>query len=377
MNVMRTVTIICWSVSAIVIIFLALLTLWVAAGNHSFSIGGLRLNLGFGILTGPYMPVGTYTIQTDGIDSLEIDWSSGAVTVKPHDGTEIVITEFAQRELNEEEKLRSSISGATLKIEITTGTILQRLPGKRLEVLIPHGLNGELNLVSAKSSSGRLTMSDITAASINLTSSSGGITISNIQADTVILRSSSGSVNVTDVFAASIKSNASSGSHKIMGTFENADITGSSGSIRIESGSVISTLKANTTSGGQRFSGSFNSIDASSSSGSIRIENTATDANLSASTSSGGQTHSGSYSNVLLRSSSGSVKLSSAIVPAQLVISTSSGGVRITIPDGEPITVHHTASSGGFSSEVSVIMQTVDAQFRISSTSGSTRILKS
>ena len=342
MNTTRIITIVCWCISALALTALALWFLFgfpffgfvnmQTWGFNNWSVGG------FESLTGPYNPVGTHTLPQDGIDSISIDWVSGAITVIPHNDDNIVITEFAQRELNSNEQMKVSTQGNTVKIDYTeSGRIIGRMPNKRLEVLLPHPLSDNL-------------------ANLFINGTSGANTISDISAQTVDLDTTSGSINFTNVHAGTIKINCTSGT---------IDVSGSS----------ANELRTNSTSGTQRLSGAFDNININGTSGALTIVNDAVDATVRTSITSGTQNVSGSFADVDMRSTSGSLTLLSRQIPASLYIDNTSGNINISVPNDGTVTVNHSSTSGRFSSDViPVVMQGSNAMWRVSSTSGSLTI---
>ena len=133
MSKTRTITVICWAISAAALLGLVV---WIFISGI-FSNAGL----GFGGF-GRYEPVETHTVSADNIDSMLIDWTSGAVIVRVHSGDDIQITEFAQRQLRENEHLELNTESGTVAINFTQHRVMRgNIPSKQLEVLIPHALS--------------------------------------------------------------------------------------------------------------------------------------------------------------------------------------------------------------------------------------------
>lgn len=316
---MRIITVICWGVAALA---LAGIAIWFLTGTvFGFGTGrfftGLSAGVGWENLTGPYQIDGTYTVPADNIDSMNINWISGGITVTPYDGGEIKITEYAQRALNDGEKLRLSTSGSTITVEFSEDRTLLRMPSKKLEVLIPQALSGKIQKLNIDSTSGSVTVETISTSEFKVSSISGSLHLTDIGANTISVNSTSGSVTISDVSA------------------EDMDIRSVSGSIRL-SDTVLNLIKCNTTSGSVNLSGSFREAD--------------------------------------LGSISGSVTIKSAVVPGSLRVNTTSGSVSVTVPNEGAVSVSHSSTSGRLSSDIPVMMQNKDAQFRFSSVSGSVRI---
>ena len=318
MSTIRIVTIICWIVTALA---LAGLVIWFLFGSAfgAWSDGMGNWSIGFGgteNLTGPYESQGAYSADATGLHSVRIRWVSGEVTVIPHDGNEIQITEFAQRELRDSERLRMSTSGGTLTIRFTEQRSIGRMPQKRLEVLVPRDLIKSLNMLDIDTVSGGVNIKDSGAARININSISGAVDLANMNSQFIDISTTSG-----DLTAASVRA-------------DKLDASSVSGSMQI-SDAIIATLDVSATSGRTTATGEFDRIDVSTVSGDITV--------------------------------------TSATVPNRVNISAVSGGTDIYIPNQGEITVSHTAVSGRFTSDLPVIIQS-NAAYSFSSVSGNTRI---
>jgi DUF4097 and DUF4098 domain-containing protein YvlB len=354
---MRIITIVCWLITAIVLIGLAI---WFLTG----SIFGIRSDWDSGLsiggwetLTGPYEVAGVYTPGTEGINSLNIDWVAGDVTVKPYDGDNFQITEYAQRELQGNEKLYIYTSGGTLTVRYRESSTNLRMPQKKLEVLVPQALNENFNKFSADTVSGAVMIDRISADTLTINTMSGAIKIGNSNSQTLDIDTTSGSITVELIETGKVSMDSMSGSIRM-------------------SGATARTLTCATTSGSVDVAGAFDSVKFNSTSGRLSLENSASGSTIGADSTSGALDLSGSFNTVYTNTMSGSISVTSTIVPGQLNVDTTSGSITITIPDEGEVTVDHDSTSGGFSSAIPVKMQKQGAQFKISSMSGSTRILK-
>ena len=365
MKAIRVVTIICWLIAAVALLGLAV---WFLTGtvfgihSDSWSTGDWipRFSLGFNVggwesLSGPYNEAGTYTVKTAGIDSINIDWIASGVDVKPYDGADIKITEYAQRELREDEKAYINTSGGTLTVKFREQGVSVRMPQKKLEVLVPGALCENLNKFQVDSASGSVNVSGLGAKTFKTDAISGSVNISDITAGTFDVSTTSGSISVKHVGAEGIK------------------LESISGSIRL-SDSSAGTVKCNTMSGSINTAGTFDSIGLGSISGSLTLDSLAAIAVLDAESSSGSLNLSGAFGTVKTESISGTTTIKSSIVPSSLKVETTSGGINIHIPDEGAITVKHSSVSGRFSSDVPITLQNSGAQFNIETISGSARI---
>ena len=355
---MAVVTIVCWSISAVAILGLVF---WILAGTTVISGNGWswsrNIGIGWESLTGPYEVEGIHFVKTDGLDSMRIDWVAGEVTVNPYDGADIQITELAQRALLDDERLQFNISGSMLTVEYQNQSInLRRMPQKKLEVLVPQALAESFDRLTVGSTSGRIHVSDINAATLGTSSVSGAAELSNITAQSLEVRTTSGTIMIDSVYADGIK------------------IGSVSGTIRA-SNSGANILDCSTTSGTHNLSGSFYSANLSSVSGRIMLENSVSGADVKANSTSGSIDLSGYYNSADLGSTSGRVSISSGVVPSMLKTRTTSGSISVTVPNEGVISINHSSTSGKLTSDIPITMQNSGAQFNLSTVSGSVRIL--
>ena len=322
MKAIRIATIACWIVAAVVLLGLAM---WFLTGRM-FGIGILGLSFGSGeqnggildSLTGPFEVAGSYSVPADSLSSISIDWVAGDITVMPHDGNEVQITEFARRELSYGEQLFYSTSGGTLTIKFTErSSWLNNMPAKKLEVYVPHALMEKLDRFAVDSTSGTVSAQNINADAVKIDTVSGNIDLSNIASRTFEADSTSGSITLTSIETDDMKLNSMSGAISL------SDVS-------------AGTLKGDTVSGRCDLDGMFGEVD--------------------------------------IDSVSGRISIISTIVPAKLKVDTTSGGITVTVPDEGAISVNHSSVSGRLSSDIPIITQGRDAQFQLSSVSGGVKI---
>ena len=380
MKAMRIVTVVCWVIAALA---LAGLAIWFLtgtvfgyrSGNWESPFSGISIG-NFEVLTGPYEEVGTYEVGVEDIKSLYIDWVSGNVKVEPYDGNMIKITEYAQRKLNDNEKLHMSTSSGVLTIRYIEQNLRQwNMPQKRLEILVPRGLCQNFEYVTIDAMSSDISANDIGATGIKADTSSGSVSLTNIASHTLTVNTMSGTTTVSSVITDVFDIDATSGSITVRSTQSGEmNINSMSGTVRITESSARS-ISCDTTSGSISVAGDFESMDMRSMSGRVDADSTAATSVVFVETTSGSIGISGSFDRVDTKSMSGSVNIRSLVVPSSVKVDTTSGSITIAIPDGETITVNHSSISGSFSSDVPVLMQNSGAQFSISTMSGRTRIV--
>ena len=365
MRTMKIITTVCWIITALAIAGLAT---WFITGtvfgirisgrssNNSFRWGGINIG-GWENLTGPYELDGSYSVGTAGVDSIDIDWVAGKIDVRPHDGNDIVINEYAQRALRDEEKVLLNTSGSTLTVKFREQGFSGNMPQKRLEVLIPRSLCESLDRFGLDSTSGSVDVDYINAAkSFTVKSLSGSIKLTNIVSGTFNVDSTSGSVTITNAHSDALK------------------IKTLSGSVRVnDSGAGI--LDVDTTSGSINAAGAFGNVKIHSLSGNQTLDNSASRAVFNTDSTSGAVDYTGSFESGSIKTLSGSVKVRSAVVPSKMKVDTTSGSITIAIPNEGSISVNHSSTSGKLhNSDIPMTMQNGAAQFELSTLSGTTRI---
>jgi len=322
MSTTKIITIICWIVSALVLIGLVI---WFLTGSILGSWGGNWSGIRFpGInvnsfenLSGPFNSQGTQTVDMTNLHSLNINWVSGEITIVPHDGNEIHVTEFAQRSLRDNETLRMNTDGGTLTIRFRErDNNVGNMPRKNLEVLVPRELSENLTRLSVNTISGGISVKDFEASTVNLSSVSAEVEITGIVSQSIDINTTSGAITASSIRAGRLDTDSVSGATNI-------------------SEALVTTLKVNTISGRASTTGEFDDVDVSTVSGGAMIRSSA--------------------------------------VPGKMSVSTVSGAIDVHIPNTGEITVSHSAVSGRFSSEIPVIMQNGGA-YKFSSVSGNTNI---
>ncbi|SHH64317.1 Putative adhesin [Sporobacter termitidis DSM 10068] len=319
MSTTKLATVICWIVVAIVVLGLAV---WLLTGslfgiNTGFKINAPAFSIGgFDNLAGPFNEAGSYQVPADGVDSIDVDWVSGAVTITPYDGDSIKLTEYARRELKDNEKLVYETSGGKLQVRYVSPGLTINMITKKLELLVPESLADKLNLLSIGTTSAELKVSDFEVKSFEVDETSGSAEISNIKANTADVHSGSGEVSITNLTASELYASTVSGRMKFDAV-------------------TADTLQTKTTSGSQQLGGTFKSVDASS--------------------------------------VSGEVSVTSGVNPDKVTIGTTSGGITLAIPGGDGVTVSYDTTSGRFNSDISV-RTGGNANYRFTSVSGDIRL---
>ena len=328
MSKTKIVTLVCWVISALALIGLIIWFLF------SGIFGGFSFGLDFG--QGTFEPVGTHSVPAQGIDALDIDWTSGRVSIRTHPGNDILITEFARRDLRDGEALSLRTDGGTLTIRFTErplGIQLGNSLNKQLEVLIPYAISEDFDRFHVDTTSGRIEINNIQATDFTASTTSGRIELSAIIAGQLNARTTSGRIELRNITAQTISAATTSGRIEVF------DTTADDISLRTTSGSIATTntetqsLRTHTAAGRHELFGSFGYVNA--------------------------------------RSTSGRLEIVSQITPEHVTAHATSGRIEITVPRGDALSVQYSTGSGRFTSELPVVTHSgADAQFNLSTSSG-------
>lgn len=235
------------------------------------------------------------------IDSLDINWLTGPVTIGLSPDGRVHITERSAKTLNEDERMKVAVSGGELSIRwddqwfhkfinLDFGWFGRR--DKELEVLLPRELAGALVTVEVENVSDTLSVTGCTAEEMDISTVSGTLAI-------------------TSCAAGSLSANAVSGE------------------ISLNSVSASETMTVNTVSGGMELTDiSAGELTMDTVSGACTFGGRATE--LKANTVSGNMT-------AILRS-----------VPEEVDMDSVSGALKLELPAGASFTVEHDSVSGSF-----------------------------
>jgi len=255
MSTVRIVTIVCWIIAALALIGLVIFFVTgsifgFGAGRFggNWSVGGIS---NFENLSGSFEVQGEHSVTDARIDSININWTAGEITVQPHNGNDIRIIESAQRELRSNEVLQYSISGNTLIINFfeSNSNIMRSAPRKNLEVLVPQALSESMDVLDVSTVSGNIDIFEITANVLNCDSTSARIGVSG-SFNRANLGNVSGSTALNNMAENSIADvDTVSGSTSLVGSFDRVSVSAVSGSTTIESIIVPSSLDVSSVSG--------------------------------------------------------------------------------------------------------------------------------
>ena len=184
------------------------------------------------------------------ITRVDIDWSSGKVTVSENEGNTVSVTETCSEELSDSKKVHTWLEGSVLHIRFSASgeTFYGSTPEKKLSVKLPKGL--KLDAFDYSGSSAEASFENITAGAVRADSSSGDLRFTSCTADSFKAETSSGKITISAEDAGEIVTETSSGDQNIKAAKANRfSAEASSGGVEARLGAMPSELKIDTSSG--------------------------------------------------------------------------------------------------------------------------------
>ena len=127
----------------------------------------------------------TWDTEEDPVRGLDISWFHGPVELRVGEGQYVTVTEEAQQELPEEDRLELTSSGGVLRIKWNSQLLALDLlehNSKALVVEVPRETAEDLEELRCQAVSGLVTVSGFAAGEMELSSDSGGLALSDLRA---------------------------------------------------------------------------------------------------------------------------------------------------------------------------------------------------
>ena len=293
----------------VLILVLAVVICLVAYYTWSFADGGFTS--------------GNATI-TDEVENIDINWTSGSVTVAYHDADTVILEETSDRPIDGDDRMRWKIEGTTLVVEYNTPALFRFFsPTKALTVTLPRGKS--LKKAGIIATSADIHVPELSAEEIALGSTSGDVEAA-VTAPVVYGESTSGDVTLKVTGRTDrVKMGSTSGRLNLtLEEAEKAELGTTSGGIRLEAGKVKQADLGSTSGGISVKANAFEQMKISSTSGSVDAELSA-DPGFTAKIS---QT-SGDFDSALALAKNGDIWFCGD-GSGKLEIGTTSGDIRLT-----------------------------------------------
>lgn len=271
------------SSSRIVGLIVALLL--IAAGTW-LAVGGGIASFSGGYANADKYTAGETTVSQP-VENLDIHWISGHVNVEYHEGADIRVSETANRNLSDNDRVRWWLDGKTLRIQFQAPglRLFSFSAEKTLTVSLPKDLS--LKAVSIDVTSADVSAENLISDELKLTSTSGNLTTGG-SVKKLSASATSGDIRFRSD-AAMDAADLSATSGKISLVLEGAksvSVNATSGDVTLSSSAPVDNLSLHTTSGKITVSGAVSDGKISSTSGSMDLAFTAFD-NLSVDATSG------------------------------------------------------------------------------------------
>lgn len=190
-------------------------------------------------VSGEHRYESTWDPTEDEVDGFDINWVNGRVELKVSSDNMIRITESADRELDEADRMKLSYSGGTLKINWGSAWITFSIFENRrkdLVIEVPREIAGKLEKLNCTTTSGPIDISGFTAEDLNISSTSGKLELSDLKGDSADISTTSGDITLEKIsLSDSLSTNTVSGKTQLSGVkAESADLDTVSGAIKIE-----------------------------------------------------------------------------------------------------------------------------------------------
>ena len=206
---------------------------------------------------------------TGEIRNIDINWTSGKVTVAIHTDETVMLRESAKRSLSEDEKLQWWLDGDTLRVQFAKPGIRWNMPEKMLTLTLPQG--AELKNAAIHTTSGDIEIPEMKAGELLVLDTTSGDIRANAEAKNAEINTTSGDQQLKITGKSDIlRINSTSGNIGIEAegaeTLEAASTSGGISSTADDGGAV----KANSTSGNiYVMLGKMNSLDIDATSGNV------------------------------------------------------------------------------------------------------------
>lgn len=203
----------------------------------------------FDHLDGPFEKANEAQIGISGINAINVNWPVGEITIKSYDGDSVLIQEFAQRELENTEKLEVGITNGVLHVDYVGEIIKFSMPTKNIHIQVPKQLSNALKELAIESLSATVDLVDVNSQEVELESTSGVINATGMYLKGKI-NNVSGTINLYNkANNAKIKVKSVSGTTNLTGAFYDVKAKSVSGKINLVNSINANSIMTKTVSG--------------------------------------------------------------------------------------------------------------------------------
>lgn len=192
-------------------------------------------------------------IPLNQVDSLDIKWTSGKVTVYKGTGDAVEIVETSHY-AEKSKPAKISNRNGTLSIESNQqiGFLIFSfgVRSTNLQVKLPEKMYQQIVM---KNTSGNIEFADISANAMTFQSSSGKLNLKNLTVNSMDVKITSGKITGENIAATKLDLKSTSGKADLAGAYQEIRCRSTSGTVTIHSALVPTALEAELTSGKMTF----------------------------------------------------------------------------------------------------------------------------
>lgn len=194
-------------------------------------------------------------VPVDGIHSLKIRWISIGVQVAAYDGDVILVQEFADRPLDDADRIHTKVESGCLTVSWRRN--MQNIhgddaPRKRLTVQLPRQLAKSLKYLDANLISGDLAIDGVAVDDCQISLVSASLTAADLMTGKLNVSGVSSSIDLNGITAKKLNVETVSGSVEGDLLTRHANVETVSGSVRLQTRSAMDELNVETVSGSVR-----------------------------------------------------------------------------------------------------------------------------
>ncbi len=194
-------------------------------------------------------------VPVDGIHSLKIRWISIGVQVAAYDGDVILVQEFADRPLDDADRIHTKVESGCLTVSWRRN--MQNIhgddaPRKRLTVQLPRQLAKSLKYLDANLISGDLAIDGVAVDDCQISLVSASLTAADLMTGKLNVSGVSSSIDLNGITAKKLNVETVSGSVRLQtrSAMDELNVETVSGSVRVCATDAVEAFNVNTVSGG-------------------------------------------------------------------------------------------------------------------------------
>lgn len=194
----------------------------------------------------------SYTVGSGSVagalSRIEVNWISGTVNIRPHDGEEIILRETGAKDTDDEMRFR--LQDGTLTVHFRkSGLFWGATKQKTLELLIPQSQMQALQSVEFDTASAEIIVEGMDASFFSSDSASGNVCAKDCSFSSVEIDSASGDCTLQSCTVGAFEMDTASGKATLSGSVEAVEFDSASGDLSITSDVAPREIEVDTASG--------------------------------------------------------------------------------------------------------------------------------